>query len=200
MAKRRGRGASGNGPLIALLVGAVALLGLFGYAISQSLGPSVQMGKNEPAGDCVPSPVTVSIPGLERVPCKSNQHVSDGTTVKYETDPPLSGDHYAAPLPAGWYGVPQPSERIVHSLEHGAVVIYYDKDRLSEKELGAVQALTIKYPGVFDGVLAVPRTDPQSALILTAWEHMLPLRSYDGKIIDQFVGAFRGRGPENPVR
>lgn len=202
MPKRKGRSGSGSGGMLAFAAGGVLMLALLVYAIYSSVKPEahVTRGGNQPAGDCTPSPIKVSLPGVERVACKSQDHVADGQKITYATDPPLSGSHYNAWLNPGWYEVTQPYERIVHSLEHGHVVIYYDSERLTPEQLKEVRRLTTRYQGDWDGVLAVPRLDSQHPLILTAWEHVLRLSSYDKDRVDQFVDAFRGRGPERPVR
>lgn len=202
MGKRKVRSGTGSLGMVAFAAGGILMLALFIYAVYSSVKAPTQVtrGGNQPAGDCTPSPIKVDLPGVERVPCKSQDHVQDGQRVTYETDPPLSGSHYNAWLNPGWYEVAQPYERIVHSLEHGHVVIYYDSERLTPEQLKEVRRLTTRYQGDWDGVLAVPRIDSQYPLVLTAWEHVLRLSSYDKERVDQFVDAFRGRGPERAVR
>ena len=43
----------------------------------------------------------------------------------YATIPPASGPHNPVPLPAGIYNSPPDVYRTIHSLEHGAVIIWY---------------------------------------------------------------------------
>jgi len=42
--------------------------------------------------------------------------------------PPASGPHNAIPYGAGVYGSPPPIDRVIHSLEHGAAVVWYSPD------------------------------------------------------------------------
>jgi Protein of unknown function (DUF3105) len=44
----------------------------------------------------------------------------------YPSSPPTSGPHEATTLPAGVYDSPPPIGPLIHSLEHGAAVIWYD--------------------------------------------------------------------------
>jgi hypothetical protein len=44
----------------------------------------------------------------------------------YPTTPPASGPHNPSPLSAGVYTSPPPIDQSIHSLEHGAVIIWYD--------------------------------------------------------------------------
>ena len=46
----------------------------------------------------------------------------------YPTIPPASGPHDPSPLPAGVYDSPPDVYRTIHSLEHGAVIIWYSPD------------------------------------------------------------------------
>jgi len=43
----------------------------------------------------------------------------------YPSTPPASGPHNEVPLPAGVYETPPPIDRLVHSLEHGAAIVWY---------------------------------------------------------------------------
>jgi hypothetical protein len=192
------------GPVAVLVVGALALLGLFGYGFYQSEQASKQqasaqeMLKPNEFG-CTGSPVQTAPAGVVKTPCKSANHVADGTQVTYQTDPPTSGEHYSRWVNPGFYGKAQTPELLVHNLEHGHVVLYYNTAKLSQEQLAAVKAAAEKFKGNWDGVVAVPRENGP-ALILTAWEHSLTLETFDQAKMDVFVDTFRGRGPENPVR
>jgi hypothetical protein len=131
---------------------------------------------------------------------EGRDHVPEGTPLEYETDPPVSGPHYARAASPGLYREEVPTGLLVHSLEHGNIVIYYSPSLLSDEAAQKLTDLTNEYTGTWDGVIAVPRQDPDFELILTAWTYKLELESYDEELIDAFVDAYRGRGPENPVR
>jgi hypothetical protein len=185
-----------NGPLIALIAGVVVLVALVIYQVVRTEGLTRKINQH----GCISTPI-VQMEGLERDVCKAPpQHVADETQVTYSTDPPLWGDHWNGAAAPGYYEEPLPEERLVHSLEHGNVVLYYDKSKLSAAELEAVKALTLKYKDPWSAVIAVPRTDAKHAVILTAWEVALRLEKYDAGRVDKFVDAYRGKGPENPVR
>lgn len=206
MSKKRTRRLGNNtAPVAVLVAGALGLLGLFGYGIYRSEQTAAQreqvaeMRKPNEYG-CTPSMARDIPDGVERMPCKSAAHVADGTRVTYESDPPLSGEHSNRWVEPGFYSEPKQTEQLVHSLEHGHVVIYYNQDKLSAAEVKGIRDLANRYKGSWDGVVAVPRADAKHPVILTAWEHALRLESFDQARVDAFVDAFRGRGPENPVR
>ena len=142
----------------------------------------------------VPTP-----PGVETFPEEGTAHVQDKTPVSYKTVPPTSGPHAEQTYQAGFYGLPLRPEVLVHNLEHGNVVIYYARP-LPEPVLNSLRALANQYRGPWDGVLVVPWNDPQYPIILTAWTKRLRLRKYDEEAIKLFLDAYRGRGPEKPVR
>jgi hypothetical protein len=140
--------------------------------------------------------VAYSDAAIETFPSEGSTHVPVGTVVDYHTDPPTSGNHYPDPQPGGYYTAPVASGFLVHSMEHGGVIIYYDASRLTADNLLALQALAAQHPGTFSQVVVVPRTDPANAIILTAWTHRLQLAAYDQTRIEGFMTLFLGNGPE----
>jgi hypothetical protein len=62
----------------------------------------------------------------------------------YRSQPPASGPHNPTPLAAGQYPDPPPIDQAIHSLEHGAVIIWYDPAALSTKALTDLQTFFVK--------------------------------------------------------
>lgn len=62
---------------------------------------------------------------IETPPLLPSPHVPEGTAISYNSNPPSSGPHY--PLWASFQEFQQPVPRpyLVHSMEHGAVVMLY---------------------------------------------------------------------------
>jgi hypothetical protein len=91
----------------------------------------------------------------------NNDHVEDGTRVEYETAPPSSGAHYA--VTAGFsrqFYTPDdtpPLENLVHNLEHGASIIWYD-ETVSDADVDVLEQLSDKLVEV----------DPK--IIVAAWD------------------------------
>jgi hypothetical protein len=137
------------------------------------------------------------------LPDEGNTHISDhNKVVNYGTNPPTSGDHYAAneagsgALADGAFLTTPNWNRAVHSLEHGRVEIQYSPD------LPEDQQLALK--GVFDsarpGVDLFPNPDMPYDVAVTAWTNMVGCKAYDGAatldVIRDFRDRFLGRGPE----
>ena len=81
--------------------------------MSQSTGAAVVATTNTSA----------DLPGTP-MPSEGNKHVSAGEVITYTNYPPSSGTHYDATAQYGFSAVEIPEGQIVHSMEHGAVVLY----------------------------------------------------------------------------
>lgn len=139
--------------------------------------------------------------GIVFFPEEGRTHVPKDTRVTYKTNPPTSGFHYDKWLPPAVYEEDKAEpELLVHNLEHGNVVIYFDREKLDAKDNEALLVLPKKHAGQWDGVVLVNKKGMEPPLILTAWRTSLPLKAYDAGKISAFLDAFLGRGPENPVR
>lgn len=125
-----------------------------------------------------------------------NGHVT--VAVDYGIEFPASGDHAPAPVPPGFYEDRIITEALVHSLEHGHVVIYYDDP--GPAVLEQIREWTLRHQGPWDGVVAVPYPGLGAELVLTAWTRRLRLPEFSADTAWIFIDDFRGRGPENPVR
>jgi hypothetical protein len=137
---------------------------------------------------------------LERYPSEGANHVPTGQRVTYKTDPPNSGPHYAQWAPPGFYDRPLPDELLVHNLEHGHVIIHYRPEALTPEIEQEILNLTRAHTHNWAAVLAVPRPGMEHPFVLAAWRHLLRLDEFDRELVDLFIDAFIGRGPENPIR
>lgn len=66
------------------------------------------------------------LPGVEELQDGRSHAASEGTPLTYKFNPPTSGDHYASWITKGFYEEPRADGNIVHSLEHGYIVLWYD--------------------------------------------------------------------------
>lgn len=65
----------------------------------------------------------------------SRTHLPEGTQIDYkhniqpnlsDNEPPTSGDHYPSWITKGFYDTPRPDGNLVHSQEHGYILIWYN--------------------------------------------------------------------------
>ena len=136
-------------------------------------------------------------PDIETFPDEgAGVHVPVGTNIVYPTDPPTCGPHYKEFVAeGGFYASEIPAPYLVHSLEHGGIVIYYSP-AVTQEQRDHLKSLTDQHPGRYSQIVAVPRDDATYPIILTAWTHRLRLLQYDAARIDAFIALYLGQGPE----
>lgn len=135
---------------------------------------------------------------LEKPPDEGRGHGAPGASLQYGSDIPTSGVHDPTWVNPGVYDEVQRREKLVHSLEHGMIVIYYESP--GADALKTLTAWTELYDKPWSGIVLAPKPGLGEALVLTAWNRRLRLQQLDTDAAAAFVDAFRGRGPENPVR
>lgn len=125
-------------------------------------------------------------------------HLSPGQGHSYGEAFPTSGIHGRTPTNPGFYDKGQAPTQLVHAIEHGHIVIYYENP--GEEALGLLKDWASLYGGNWDGVVATPTSGLGPNVVLTAWRKILRLDKFDPAAAAAFIDEFRGRGPENPVR
>jgi len=143
---------------------------------SSTAGPPATF-EGEPAG-------TQSFGGLAR------NHVD--TPVEYPQTPPVGGSHSPVWQNCQYYDTSVPSERAVHSMEHGAVWITYSPD-LSEADRQVLRDLA----ATGDHILVSEFAGLPSPVVASAWGKQLQLQSVDDPKLKQFVAFFES-GPQTP--
>lgn len=132
------------------------------------------------------------LPG-EAVAEMGRNHVPVGTVVTYNSNPPTSGPHYAEWTRAGIYDQAPDDRNLVHSLEHGYVIIFYHDKTLKDRLAKLAQDLRVWK------LIVIPRDNLDAPLALTAWTRILKLQSVDEAKIRDFVNTFRDAGPEKTM-
>jgi hypothetical protein len=158
-------------------------------------------------------------------PNQDRVHIGGGNVAgpplsQYPTTPPASGPHADVPLPAGVYDSLTLSElyRSIHSLEHGATVVWYDPAapasevaelidfydrRLQDAEVGQDRVIVAPYdfPGDSAGILP-----DGTQMALVAWHRLRTCASVDLAVAYDFTSgysfptaggrAYKGEAPE----
>lgn len=133
--------------------------------------------------------------GVETLPDEGRWHLEPGRKWHYKTNPPTSGPHDPEWVDPGFYSKPKRSENLVHSMEHGIVIIYYD--RPGTDVLSTLKKWTKRYRGDWDGIIVTPLRGLGEGIVLTAWRKRLRLEKFDAGRAQAFVDSFRGKGPES---
>lgn len=125
-------------------------------------------------------------------------HLSPGQSAGYRERFPTSGVHDPKWIDPGVYDVPQPAARLVHSMEHGMVVVFYDNP--PPDVLTMLESWADRYGGPWSGVVVTRSPGLGEEIVLGAWQKLLRLDPFDTAVAAAFVDRYRGRGPEHPVR
>jgi hypothetical protein len=142
---------------------------------------------------------------LESFKAKSRQHVASlDARVKYDSDPPTSGNHYQVPADEGAYEDPPDDKELVHTLEHGRVIFWIDPDLPGQQRAN----LRAYYDSDTYQTVLVPSEGMDAVVAATAWNRdpapngtgrLLTCPRYNEDVfaaLETFKDEHRGRGPE----
>lgn len=156
-----------------------------------------------------------NLPG-QKVEDEGQGHVTIGTQVEYKTNPPASGQHYEDWIRAGVYSESKDDRNLVHSLEHGYVIISYNcqigktPDLTGESTSSAnlptqeCKNLENKLISIFEKkarrkLIVLPRPNLDSKIALTAWTYLDKFDEFDAARIENFIDGHRDKGPERTM-
>ena len=126
-------------------------------------------------------------------------------TDPYSSLPATSGPHWDPSGIANWgvYSTPQPETQLIHNLEHGGIVIWYDADALEAEGIDALSQYVTRQTqsgvsGRYKFILSPwGGEDPlPSPIVVTAWRWALEMEEVDTAAIDAFAGEHYGIAPE----
>lgn len=166
------------------IVAAWALVGC-GPAGADSAGAGALVVEDCAAcdGDCVRR----SEPPVE------SPHTAD--PVDYPRYPPSSGPHHPCWTDFGVSSVALPTERWVHTLEHGGVVFLFDCPGGCPAEQAAIEDL-VRGLGPF--AVSTPAAAPMAApFVAVAWGEVLELGCVDESALRAFYRDHHDRAPES---
>ncbi|MBF6212236.1 DUF3105 domain-containing protein [Nocardia puris] len=178
-------------PWLAIGAGAVivALIGALAYNLVPKYQEQAELERFTPSAER--QDPSDQIAGVTKVDYASGagKHVTEIQRVAYDQTPPFGGPHDQA-----WadctgvvYGKPIRTENAVHSLEHGAVWITYNPDKVSSD---GVDALAKRVEGKQYTFMS-PYPGQESPVSLQSWGHQLKLDNPDDERINQFITALR---------
>ena len=138
------------------------------------------------------------------VPLQPSPHVPACSPVVYTTNPPTSGPHYPSWAAFKWYSAPVPRGYLVHSLEHGAVVISYHCEGGCESELATLAAFLDARPAdplcvapLKSRVIVVPDPALDVRFAAAAWGALLRADCLDTAALGAFLDTYYAKAPEN---
>jgi hypothetical protein len=170
---------------VVAIVFTIAIIGVLGFAFLSSTQPVL--------GQSVPVMADTS-------------HVETGQDPgPYNSDPPTSGRHYPQDLSPGFYEEsalntysPYPEGYLVHNLEHGYVIFWYNCQLMDAQ---SCQQLKQQIQTVMEAVdnfkvIAFPSESIQFPVVMTSWGQIHEFDTFDTKEAEQFVKRNRNNAPE----
>ena len=144
----------------------------------------------------------VSVP----IMANADDHVAqDSDPGQFNSDPPTSGPHYAQEFDAGFYDesdpeaqVPFPEGYLIHNLEHGYIIFWYNCDLLDEAGCTELKSQIQGVMGEFNNfkVIGFPRSSIEVPLAMTSWGRIQTFDTFDADAAVNFVRSNRNRAPE----
>ncbi len=111
----------------------------------------------------------------------------------YNSNPPTSGPHTGNDVAGGGIkNAPVADEIVVHSLEHGAVVLWY-RDDMEQEDIERLKKVFNEATGK---KIMMPRNNMDKPIALTSWNYRLLLDTVDEAKIKEFIETNNDRAPE----
>lgn len=129
----------------------------------------------------------------EAIQVQGADHIKEGQShPSYNSDPPTSGWMYDGVAGPGIHDSQVPDERLIHSMEHGAVVVHYKADLPSEQ----IDKVKSAFTSARGKKILVPRENLDAAVAITSWGRLLTLQEVDESAIKLFIETNSDRAPE----
>jgi hypothetical protein len=192
-----GYGAGGGLAVAAVVAVIVAIAAGGGTGGSESGGTQGEF----PEGSVPPARTADLEQAAKAAGCKVEDPPDEGAThveenVDYEANPPTSGNHNPVPAEDGAYTAAPETEAMVHSLEHGRIVIQFDP-AAPDSVKGDLKALFDELQ--YHVILTPNGTDMPFEVAATAWTHSVGCPKTNERTFDAlraFYQQYVDQGPE----
>lgn len=148
---------------------------------------------------------SLPVAGEESYPSQGNVHIDQDTAspIVYNSTPPNSGPHYGGLANWGVYDTPIRYEQLVHNLEDGGVLVYYQCPEGCADDVAKLQEVVDPYYNAGHHILMVPndpsftaggatpvQKDMGAKFALVAWGKVLKLDSVDTERMRRFIDKY----------
>jgi hypothetical protein len=163
--------------------------GGIGGVVLAIIGLIIWQGVRPAAGESIPIMV-------------SDPHIPvDSDPGQYDSDPPTSGRHYAEEAQTGFYEsniYTYPAAYLVHNLEHGYVIFWYNCDLLDESGCANLKEQIRTTIDELGGtkLIAYPWNTIDVPLVMTAWGRLQRFEKFDAEQAKAFYRANLNKAPE----
>lgn len=132
----------------------------------------------------------------------SDPHIPlDSDPGQYNSDPPTSGPHYAEEARAGFFdknNYKYPAGYLVHNLEHGYVIFWYNCDLLDKTGCANLKEQIRTTMDELGGtkLIAYPWNTIDVPLVMTSWGRLQRFEMFDAEQAKAFYRANLNKAPE----
>lgn len=155
-----------------------------------------------PSAMPIPPATECTVTTSEAASPPSQQHVPSCSELTHEQLPPVGGPHY--PIWAAYqvYDATVPWGFLLHSMEHGGVVLAYDcpsgcPEIVAELTAVAAEVDDADCPSGGNRMIVVPVPSLGAPIAAVAWGHQYKATCLDGASLRAFVADHYGRAPED---
>lgn len=158
--------------------------------------PSAILEESAPKGECR---------AVERhYSGETAMHRAECSDILYASSPPVFGDHYPAWAAYGSYDYPVPLGYLVHDLEHGGVVFFYDCPGGCPDEVAAAEDAILALPddprcspAVRVQIVLAPAPGLGARWAASAWGYSLTAECFDPQVFADFYEEHHAQAPED---
>jgi hypothetical protein len=202
--RKRTIGIAAAAVLVVAVIAAIAVVALTGSGSGDKSGRAAEPSTQDIKTVAIPPAKATNLEEAAKAAnCTVATHPAEGRNhvaghVDYKTNPPSSGNHYEFPAQDGFYG-PQGAptvESLVHSLEHGRVIFWYQPNA-SPQLLGQLKALHDE-DNYHVAVAPNPRNMPDQ-VAASSWTRTINCPQVNDKTWDAlrlFRDRYRDQAPE----
>ena len=168
---------------------------------------AVRLDVMESRPGCTPmAPATECVVTTWSEPAGARDHRDPCSEITYPSTPPASGPHFGVWADFLVYDDEVPWGFLVHSLEHGAIVLGYDcpdgcPDVLEAfatvVESHGSDPLCDGHPSADARFIVTPMSGLEAPVIALAWEHAYTATGVDESSLAEFVELHYGMAPED---
>ena len=201
--RKRMVGYGAGGALVVAAVIALIVVLVAGGGNGSAGGATPAGSGDLPEGSVPPVEIGDLDEAVEASGCKlsddqeeGSEYVADDTTVEYRANPPTSDDHWPVPAEDGAYEEPAPTEALVHSHEHGRIMIQYDP-AAPDSVKADLTALFNEDP--YHMIVTPNDTNMPYEVAATTWTRTLGCEEMNDQVFDAiraFKDEYRDQGPE----
>ena len=147
------------------------------------------------------------VAGETVLPSQGNFHIEMGSPapLAYNSTPPTSGPHYGSLAAWNIYREPQRYELLIHNMEDGGVIVYYQCPDGCPETVAQLEAIVDPYLRAGRHLVLVPNDptwtignsqplhqDMGAKIAVTAWTRILKMDEVDEEAIRAFINRYEG--------